>query len=118
MPFTAYDADVSGDGFASFPGTAVIFVSMDITSAGLGVRPADVNDHLLRAGWFALCGTFNIGLGTFNYCDKPIYADFEHTRWVPNPTSDASGTLFTYIADGIRWYFSDGVTAHLHVFAF
>lgn len=118
MPFTAFDDDVSGSGSASWATAGILYVSVDITTLGPIPRVIDDDDHFLRAGWFALGDQFDIGLGTFEYWDAPVHVDFEHYRWVPNPTGDVNGLLFTQLASRIRWYFAPGVAAHLHVFAF
>lgn len=116
MPTTVYDADVSGSGSATIATTQVLFVSVDLTTLGMNPRPVDDDDHVIRAGWFALCDSFDIGLGTFMYCRAPIWVDFVHTLWTPDPSSIYNGATLILNATSIRWHFAVGVAAHLHVF--
>jgi hypothetical protein len=118
MAFVAFDSDVSGSGSATWSAAGILFVSCDLTVLGENPRPVDDADHVVRAGWFTLGDSFDIGLGTFDYWDAPIYVDLVHTRWLPQPSGDQGGTFFTVLASRIRWHFAPGVTAHLHVFAF
>lgn len=118
MAFIAYDADVSGSGSASWATAGILFVSADLTVLGGNPRPIDDSDHVGHAGWFCLGDSFDVGLGTFDYWDSPIYVAFQHFRWVPQPSGDQGGTFFTVLSSRIRWHFAPGVSAHLHVFAF
>lgn len=118
MAFVAFDADVSGSGSSSWSTAGILFVSADLTTLGGNPRPIDDADHVIRAGWFALGDEFNVGLGTFEYWDSPIYVDFEHFRWLPQPSGDQGGTFFTVLSSRVRWHFAPGVAAHLHVLAF
>jgi hypothetical protein len=118
MVSVPFDSDVSGDGTADWATIGVLFVSVDLTTLGPLPRPVDNTDHVIRAGWFSLGDSFDVGLGTFDYWREPIYADFEHTLWTPNSTGDGGGALFTTVASRIRWHFADGVSAHIHVLAF
>lgn len=114
MTFIAFDADVSGDGSIDFASSGILFASIDITTAGPLPRPVDSFDHILRAGWISFGDTFDIGLGTFDYWRTPIFADFFHTLWTPDPSGDLTGGTFTIVASRVRYHFSDGVAAHIH----
>lgn len=118
MPSTYYDADVSGSGSAAFvAGATVIFVSVDITTIPPLARSIDDTDKFLRAGWFSLGDSFNIGLGTFDYWRPVVYFDFEHMLWTPVPGGDLSLNTFSLpSASRVRWFVSPGGVAHLHVF--
>lgn len=116
MPSTRFDSAVSGSGSASWSSAAVLFVSCDITTVGLGPRIVDDADHIIRAGWFSLGDSFDIGLGTFDYWRLPIWVDFVHFLWTPIPSDLVGGAALALTTTRIRWHFESGVIAHLHVF--
>jgi hypothetical protein len=115
MPSVSFDDDVSGSDSAALSPSNVYFVSVDLLDIGLNPRPIDDVDHIIRAGWFALCDTFDIGLGSNLYCRAPVYINFEHTLWTPDPTGIDGGATLVTVATTIRWYFAPGVAAHIHV---
>jgi hypothetical protein len=119
MPSVYYDADVSGVGSASLSGgNQVLYVACDITTVGPRtslIEPA-LSDHLLRMGWFSLGSTFDAGEGSATHWLDIQWINFLQTFWNPLPAQVASSVGLVAIADTIRWWFSDGTLAHLHVF--
>jgi hypothetical protein len=119
MPSTYFDSDVSGSGSASLGGNAVIFVSADILTVSPLARPLVDTDEWIRAGWWALGDTFDIGLGTFDYWSDKHFFDFDHNVWSPQPSQDPGNSLnFTATATRIRWQIAPGGLSHLHVLGF
>jgi hypothetical protein len=122
MAFVAFAGAVSGTGSAAFAGPSqILFVAVDLDVLGLGVRLTDPlgSDHMLRAGFFALGDNFDNGSGTaHDYWDAPIWCDFPHQRWTPNPTHIGTGLdPTTVIASRVRWSFGPGTSGFMEVFA-
>ncbi len=113
-----YDADVSGAGSAALSGgNQVIYVAVDVTAFGgntTQIEP-DVSDHHLRMGWWSLGDTFDAGEGSVAHWRDIQWINFTGNLWTPLPSADGA-TALTALASLIRWWFSPGTTAHLHVF--
>jgi hypothetical protein len=119
MPSTYYDSDVSGSGSAVFSGANVIFVSADLITVPTLARQLVDSDEWIRAGWWALGDSFDIGLGTFEYWSDKHYFDFDHNVWSSQPSADPGNALnFTSTGTRIRWQIGPGGLAHLHVLGF
>lgn len=116
-----FDGSVSGSSSASLGSfVRVIFWSFDMTAQGDDVRstPPFSVDHFLRIGFIALGDNFDGGLGTaFDHWQPPVWLNFEHSMWVPEPGFDAGGNAFSQPASLVRWSLSPGTAGWLHVFA-
>ncbi len=118
MASVYYDADVSDDGIAALSGGVdVIYVAIDITALGGNTTQIEptLTDHHLRMGWWSLGDTFDAGPGTAQHWRELNWINFDETLWTPTP-STVGGTAVTVTASLIRWWFSPGTTAHIHVF--
>jgi hypothetical protein len=114
-----FDATISGTASAALPAPfRVIYVAADVLVAGPGVGQMgqDVADHISRAGWFSLGDNFDIGTGAFERWRDPVWFNFTHTLWTPDPSTDAGGNPLSIIAPWLRYWLSPGTSVHLHIF--
>lgn len=119
MPFDYFDSDVSDSGSATLAGSFVIFVSADLITVPPLARGLVDPDEWIRAGWWAIGDSFDIGLGTFEYWREKHYLDFDHNVWSPDPSDEPNTSeYFTLRASRIRWQIGPGGLAHLHVFGY
>jgi hypothetical protein len=118
MPFTLYDADISGSGSAPLGGTRVFYVAWDITNLGaLGHVSTGIDDNaVLSVGGFALGDNFAIGSGSAeDRWHEFHWFNSEFGLWTPIPSADSTGFL-SVVATRIRWAFGVDGTAHIYVF--
>jgi len=119
MPFTLYDADISGDGSADFGGNQrVLYVAWDVLAlgsvahAGTGV----ITDAIIGLGGFALGDQFDIvGGSPVNRWHETVWFNQTFGLWTPMPAADATGFL-SAVATRIKWSVALGGSLHIRVF--
>jgi len=115
-----FDAEVSDAGSASWVGfQEVLYVATHVVTLGPGVRSAgdQVDDHVLRVGFWALGDNFAIAPdAAHDWWHPPVWCDFVDQLWTPVPSTDAAHQALALFASRVRWAFGLGTTVHLTVF--
>jgi hypothetical protein len=118
MPTLRVDTDISTFGGQSFGDNSVMFLFVHLDTLGGLVTELELDspDHILRAGWWALGHTGDVGDGvTRIYWREPHWINTVDSEWTPEPQNSASGDL-TVFADVIRWQLSPGTSGHLWLY--